>query len=45
MIVDGVHFHAALLHHLHQIRVAYAALAVPAETEQDDFNGKILTLE
>ena len=38
-------FHAAFLHHLHQIPVADAVFAVPADTEQDDLDGKAPALE
>ncbi len=40
-----VHFHAALQHHLHKIAIADPVLAVPANTHQDDLNGKAPTLE
>jgi len=44
---DGrrVHIYAAFLHHLHQISAANSILAVPANTQQDDRNGKAPTLE
>jgi hypothetical protein len=39
------YFHAALLHYLHEIPIADAVLAIPANTKQDDLNGKAPTLE
>ncbi len=40
-----VYFHATLLHHLHRIPIPDAVLAVPADTKQNDLNGKAPTLE
>jgi hypothetical protein len=39
------HLDTAFLHHLHEIPIADAVLAVPANTKQDDLNGEAPTLE
>ena len=38
-------FHATLLHHLHEMPIADAVLAVPANTKQEDRNGDSPTLK
>jgi hypothetical protein len=42
---QSIHVHTALLHHLGQIPVRDAILAVPANTDQNDFYRKAAPLE
>jgi hypothetical protein len=41
----GIHVHAALLHHLRQIPLGDAILAIPPNTDQDDLHRKAAALE
>ncbi len=40
-----IHFHAALLHHLHKISITDAVLAATANKKQDDLTRKATALE